>query len=125
MAEMTLQHLSCPVVVLKIGAAEVRGDTLADALRDELLAVYVQSSATHAVLDFSAVTYLSSSGFRPLLSLNRQVRQRHGRFILCGLRPEVQETFAVTRLIDTSGATKAPFESFPDVPAAVAVLYRG
>ncbi len=124
MSEMPLQHLSCPVVVLKINSAEVRGDTLADAIRSELLAVYLQSSATHVIVDFSGVTYLASSGFRPLLSLNRQVRQRQGRFILTGLQPIVAETFAVTRLIDTSGTTKATFESFPDVPAAVADLYR-
>jgi len=124
MAEMTFQHLSCPVVVLKENVAEGRGDTLADALRSELLAVYVQSAATHAILDYSAVTYQASAGFRPLLSLLRQVRNRNGRFILCGLNPEVAETFSVTRLIDTSGSVKATFETFPDVPSAVAALYR-
>src|SRR5229473_1385098 len=103
MSEMTLQHLSCPAVILKVNVGEVRGDTLADALRSEMLAVYLQSSATHAILDYSAVAYQASAGFRPLLSLLRQVRQRHGRFILCGLKPQVAETFAVTRLIDTSG----------------------
>jgi anti-anti-sigma factor len=124
MSEMTVQHLSCPAVILKVNVAAVRGDTLADALRSELLAVYLQSSATHAILDYSTVTYQASAGFRPLLSLLKQVRQRQGRFILCGLNPEVAETFAVTRLIDTSGTVKATFESFPDVPSAVAALYR-
>jgi anti-anti-sigma factor len=124
MSDKPLQHLSCPVVVLKISVAEVRGDPLADALRSEMLAVYVQSNAQHAVLDFSGVTYMASTGFRPLLSLNRVVRQREGRLILCGLNPDVAEVFAVTRLIDTSGATKATFETFADVPTAVAEVYR-
>jgi anti-anti-sigma factor len=124
MAEMTLQHLSCPAVILKVNVAEVRGDALADALRSELLAVYVQSAATNVILDYSAVTYQASAGFRPLLSLLRQVRNRNGRFILCGLNPDVAETFSVTRLIDTSGTVKATFETFPDVPSAVAALYR-
>jgi anti-anti-sigma factor len=124
MSEKPLQHLSCPVVVLKINVAEVRGDPLADAMRSEMLAVYLQSSAEHAVLDFSAVSYMASTGFRPLLSLNRVVRQRHGRLILCGLNPDVAETFAVTRLIDTTGAAKATFEAYADVPTAVAQLYR-
>jgi anti-anti-sigma factor len=124
MSETTLQHFSCPAVILKVNVAAIRGDSLADALRSELLAVYLQSAATHVILDYSAVTYQASAGFRPLLSLLRQVRQRQGRFILCGLNPEVAETFAVTRLIDTSGNVKATFESFPDVPSAVAALYR-
>jgi stage II sporulation protein AA (anti-sigma F factor antagonist) len=124
MSEKPLQHLSCPVVVLKISVTEVRGDPLADALRSEMLAVYLQSSARHAVLDFSNVTYLASTGFRPLLSLNRLVRQRQGRLMLCGLNPNVAETFSVTRLIDVSGATKATFEAFPDVQSAIADLFR-
>ncbi len=107
MSEKPLQHLSCPLVVLKINEAEVRGDPLADAMRSEMLAVYLQSNAQHAVLDFSGVTYLASTGFRPLLSLNRVVRQRQGRLVLCGLNPDVAEVFAVTRLIDTSGVTRA------------------
>ena len=32
MPEMPLQHVTCPVVVLKIGDAEVRGDARADSM---------------------------------------------------------------------------------------------
>jgi anti-anti-sigma factor len=124
MAEAQFQHLNCPVVVFAIREAQVKGDTLAEALRDEFLAVYQPSGATHAVVDFKAVTYLSSAGFRPLLTLLRQVRERGGRLVFCNLAPEVEETFAVTRLISTSGSAPASFEVQPDVPAAVASLYR-
>ena len=98
---------------------------MAETLRDELLSLYLQSAAVHAVLDFRAVTYLSSAGFRPLLSLNRQVRQRGGRVVLCNLQPQVQEVFAVTRLIDPSGVIPAAFTVQATAAAAVAQLCDG
>jgi anti-anti-sigma factor len=123
MTEAHFQHLNCPVVVFAIREAQVQGDTLADALRDELLAVYTGSGATHAVVDFKGVKYIASAGFRPLLTLLKQVRERGGRMVLCNLAPEIEETFAVTRLISTSGSARVSFEVQPDVPAAVAGLY--
>lgn len=123
MSQSQPQHLNCPVVVLRITAADIRGDVLADELRDEFLALYKSSRATHVVIDFGAVTYLSSAGFRPLLRLNRQVRENGGRLVLCSLSKEVEEIFSVTRLISTSKTIPAAFEAQADVPAAVASLY--
>ena len=116
--------LQCPVVVLTFMQDQILGDEMADALRDQLLAVAVQSQARNAVLDFQHVKFLSSSGFRPLLSLHRLLRQQNGKLLLCGLCPEVFEIFEVTRLISTKGVTRAPFEVFPDVPSAVTSLFQ-
>lgn len=115
-------HFVCPVAVLSLSDNQIIGDDLADSLRDQLLAMAVQSQARNIVLDFQKVTFLSSSGFRPLLSLHRILRQQNGKLILCRLSPEVREIFEVTRLISTKGQAKAPFEVFPDAVAAVASL---
>ncbi len=117
-------HVQCPVVVLTVTEDQILGDELADVLRDQLLAVAVQSQARNAILDFQHVKFLSSAGFRPLLSLHRLLRQQNGKLLLCGLCPEVYEIFEVTRLICTKGVTRAPFEVFPDVPSAVASLFK-
>jgi anti-anti-sigma factor len=122
MSEQQPRHVSSPVVVLRIDEAQVTGDTMAEALRDEFLAVCSQTRALNVVLDFQRVAYMSSAGFRPLLSLLRDIRARGGRLILCGLQPAVQETFAVTRLIGTGGSAPAAFEVQPDIPSAVASL---
>jgi anti-sigma B factor antagonist len=124
MAEPQFQYLICPLVVLRINEAQVTGDTVADALRDELLSAYEQSGAIHAVIDMQRVVYLSSAGLRPLLTLNRQVRAREGRLLLCNLGPDVASVFTATRLISTHGAAPATFEHCPDVPTAVANLYQ-
>ena len=122
MTQPTASHIKCPVVVLTLTDEQILGDELADRLRDELLAVVVQSAARNAVLDFQHVKFLSSSGFRPLLSLHRILRQQGGKLLLCGLNADVHEIFEVTRLISVKGTTRAPFEVYPDVPAAVASL---
>jgi anti-anti-sigma factor len=118
------KYLACPAVVLSVRVAEIRGDALADELRDELLAAYENSAAVHAVLDLRGVTFLSSAGFRPFLSLQRRVRTRGGRLVLCRLGPEVEEVLSVTRLISRHGATPAAFTTRATVPAAVAFLYE-
>src|SRR5436305_5785840 len=122
MTQPNTSHVQCPVVVLTLSCTQILGDEMADELRDQLLAVAVQSQAQNVVLDFQKVTFLSSAGFRPLLSLHRLLRQQNGRLVLCRLSPDVHEIFEVTRLIGSKGASKAPFEVFPDVPSAVAGL---
>ncbi len=122
MAEQPFKHLSCPLVVLRVKDAEVMGDTVADALRDDLLTAYEHSQAVHAVIDMQSVTYLSSAGLRPFLALNRAVRTREGRLILCHLTPHVEDVFAATRLISSTRGGSATFEHHESVSAAVASL---
>jgi anti-anti-sigma factor len=119
-SESQTRMVGCPVVVLSLRPSEINSDTVAEDLRDELLARYLRAGAVHAVLDFQAVRYISSAGFPPLLSLNRKVRERGGRLVLCNLQPEVEEVFAVTRLIDPAG--RAAFLALPDPSTAVAHL---
>jgi anti-anti-sigma factor len=122
MSEPQSRHVNSPVIVLRINPAQVTGDTMAEELRDEFLTVCSRAAAQNVILDFQRVAYISSAGFRPLLSLLREVRTRGGRLILCGLQPDVQETFEVTRLISTSSSVPAAFEVQPDIRSAVAVL---
>ena len=125
MSQRSFKHLICPVVVVKVTEAEIRGDNQADALRDEFLAIATQTGAVFVVLDFQTVTFLVSTGIRPLLSLNRYLHDKGGRLVLCNLNDNIREIFEQTRLISTSGATQVVFEVQPDVPTAVASLYKG
>ena len=122
MADQPFKHISCPVVVIRIEPAQLIGDTLADAIREEFLTARRAVGARHVVVDFQSVTYVSSASFRPLLSLLREVRAQGGRLVLCNLQPDVQEVFSVSRLISSHGATPAAFEVQMDLPAAIASL---
>jgi anti-sigma B factor antagonist len=116
--------VDCPVVILRLRETQLNSETTSETLRDQLLTLYLQSAAVHAILDLRTVTYLSSAGFRPLLSLNRQVRERGGRLVLCNLRPDVEEIFTVTRLIDPTGKERTAFLMQPDLAAAVNHIYE-
>jgi anti-anti-sigma factor len=122
MSEPSFKYVRCPVLVLRIAESQVMGDIVADAIRDELLAVYEKAGAVHVVIDMQKVNFLSSAGIRPLLALTRLVRQREGRLILCNLHEAVEGVFLATRLVSTHRAVPATFEAFPTVAEAVAAL---
>jgi anti-anti-sigma factor len=122
MADQPFKHIRCPVVVFRIEPAQIIGDDLADALRDEFLEARRVVGAQHVVVDFEPVTYLSSASFRPLLSLLREVRAQGGRLVLCNLQPYVHEVFSVARLIHNPGAAAAAFEVQANLTAAIASL---
>lgn len=113
------------MLIVRVTESEVMGDGAADALRDAILAAYDSIQPVHLILDMQAVRYLSSAGIRPLLALDRRVREREGRMILCNLSPYVQTVLEATRLISTSKAATGKFEHHADVPASVASLYQG
>jgi anti-anti-sigma factor len=104
---------------------QMHGDALMEELRQELLTAVIRAQASRVVLDFRNVEYLSSAGFRPLLSLRRHLHEKGGSMVLCGLAPEVAEVFHVTRMISTSRSSPAPFDVEDDVPAAMARLNAG
>ena len=50
------------------------------------------------VVNFSRVTFLTSTLLGKLMALHKRVRAAGGNLVLCDLRPEVYELFQVTRL---------------------------
>lgn len=126
MSEHTFPHLRCRidqgVMVVTLTDATIQDDHLGDTVRADLHAALDRFRARHAIVDLSQVTYLSSSGFRPLLSLYRRLQADGGRVVLCQMRPDVEEVFALTRILRTSSASTAPFERAADVRSAVRML---
>ncbi len=110
------------VLVLTILEKQLRGDDLADAMRQELLMAVDHYGIARVVLNFENVEYLSSAGIRPLLGLHRHLKGKGGRMVLCNLPPVVKETLTTLRLIGTSRSSSIPFEMTADVPSAVASL---
>lgn len=50
------------------------------------------------LVDFTNVTYVSSAMFSCLILLNREMKQRGLRLLLCGMSALIREVFAVTHL---------------------------
>jgi anti-anti-sigma factor len=122
MAEQIFQHMSCPLIILRVAEKQVTGEAMADRLRDEFLAAYEGSGAVNAILDLAKVAYVSSIGLRPLLGLNRIVREKEGRLILCNLSEAVAGVLTAAQLIKPGGSSPAAFETQSTLPEAIAHL---
>ena len=126
MSEVTFHHLKHwverGVLVLTILEAELRGDAAIEGLKEELFEAVERYGAGRVVLDLHQVRYLASAGFQPLITLHRKLQDTGGQMVLCGLSPILTEVFRVTKLMRSSASSAGPFESEPDVPAAVARL---
>ena len=112
------------VLVLTVTAKQMRsGDfDLVDEVRQEMLAAAALNGSRKIVVDLSAVEYVGSAGFRPLLSLRKRLQESGGEMLLCGLCPDVREVFLTSRLINAAGTAASPFGVAPDMAKAVARL---
>src|SRR4030081_2185554 len=102
MRESTYRHLKSRmdqgVLVLTLNIPELHGDQMADERREELLDA-VGTGAAKAVLDFQPMGFMSSVGFRPLLSLRRKLLEAGGQLVFWNLGPGVLDVFHTTRTI--------------------------
>jgi anti-anti-sigma factor len=110
------------VLVLTILRQQIEGEDLALGLKDELLATVAHYDIPRVVLDLKNTRYVSSIAFWPLLALRRQLGDRGGRLIVCGLTGAVHEIFTTTKMVSSAGSLNAPFEMAPDRESAVALL---
>jgi anti-anti-sigma factor len=110
------------VLLLTVNVAEVRGEDIAVELERCFAAEVDRVGATRVIVDMKAVTYITSTGVRTLLSLYHKVKGTGGRVVLCGLNDMVSEVLQIMRFIDASGLRPAPFEVQLDVAAAAARL---
>src|SRR5262245_25134614 len=126
MSEPKLPHLRCRrengILVLTVTVARIQEDHLADELRRQFLEAVAYHGVTRVAVDFAQVDYLTSTAFRPLISLHRKLQELKGRMVLCNLAPHLVEVLQVTRLISADPARPGPFPWASDVPAALAQL---
>jgi anti-anti-sigma factor len=110
------------VLVLTVLRQQIEGEDLAQGLREELLGAVAAAGLKKVVLDLKNARYVSSIAFWPLLALRRQLADQGGQLLICGLTGAVEEVFMTTKMVNSSGALNAPFETVPDRAAAVARL---
>lgn len=124
MADATFSHISCRkeggVLIILLADEKLQGDELGESLRHEFLEALQSHGLNKVVIDFRNVKYLSTAGFRPLLTLHRKLQENQGRMIFCNLSPDTAEVFVVTRLISANRYTAAPFERADDLHSALA-----
>jgi anti-sigma B factor antagonist len=67
-------------------------------LGDELFALVEKEERKNLLLNFGNVEFLSSAALNKLIILDKKVKAHSGKMLLCNLKPEIYEVFAITRL---------------------------
>lgn len=57
-----------------------------------------KNSVNNIVIDMSKTKYCDSSGLSAILVANRMCKDTNGRFVLCGLMPNVQKLIEIAQL---------------------------
>ncbi len=57
-----------------------------------------KNNVNNIVIDMSATQYCDSSGLSAILVANRLCKDTNGRFVLCGLKPNVQKLIEIAQL---------------------------
>ena len=65
---------------------------------NQLFGLIDEDARRKIVLDFSNVEYLSSAALGKLITLNNKMKKAKGKLRLCGIRPDIYEVFAITKL---------------------------
>ncbi len=87
-----------PLVIEKIAATVVASlkcalDTGHAQQVEASLLAQIDRGERRIVLDMSNVPYISQSGIRIVLFLDRLLKQQDGRLVVCGLAPQVKAAF--------------------------------
>ena len=87
--DVTVVHFRDQRIIEDLGIQE---------MGQELFHLVETEGRNKLVLNFSSVGFLSSAALGKLITLDKKVKTRGGVLKLCGIRPEIYEVFAITRL---------------------------
>jgi anti-anti-sigma factor len=92
-----------------------RLDGAAAAAFERDLLASVESEPAWLLLDFAELDYIASAGLRVVLLATKRLRGSNRRLVLCGLRPQVAEIFAISGLSEI-------LSIYPDRTTAMAAM---
>jgi len=85
------------VFVIRFLDQKLGGD-LPIQLGEELYGMASQEGCTKILLNFSGVDFFASDMLGNMVSLNKTMRQKGGKLVLCEVCPRLRQIFATTRL---------------------------
>lgn len=85
---------------------------LANSMKTEAkLNEMLEAGATRIVIDFEKLEYLSSSGLRVIISVEKRLKEKGGRLFLSSLSETVENLFSITRLYELFNIRKTLSEA--------------
>ena len=80
------------------------------------------SANDRVLIDFSALSYISSAGLRLILVAAKRARLVGGRLILCGLTPSVREVFEISgflKIMETEQSRELARKALMATPVSI------
>jgi anti-anti-sigma factor len=106
-----------PVLILSIGARQLRTPETCYAVRDELQDAVTHTGATRLVLDLGAIESIGSIGLLVFLGARRLPTV--DRIVLCNLSKQLEEVLLLSRLLSSDPGHAGPFERAATIEDAV------
>ncbi len=85
------------VLVVRFLDAQLAGG-LPDEVGAELYALAAKEDCSKLLLNFSAVEFLASDMLGKIVVLNKKMKQKGGKLVLCKLCPNLRQILATTKL---------------------------
>lgn len=86
------------VTVAKFVDKKILDEANIQVIGNNLFALIDEDGRRKIVLDFTLVEYLSSAALGKLITMDKKAKAAKSKLRLCGIRPEIYEVFAITRL---------------------------
>ena len=83
---------------MRVLSKSLRTQSAIDMVSNELNQLAERETERDVLLDFAAVTVVSSMMLGRLIELKEQITARGGKLVLCNLQASVYQVFALTRL---------------------------
>ena len=86
------------VTVARFVDKKILDETNIQNIGSQLFALVEEDGKSKILLDFENVEYLSSAALGKLITMDKKVKSAGGKLKLSGVRPEIYEVFAITKL---------------------------
>jgi anti-sigma B factor antagonist len=86
------------VTIVRFVDRKILDDSNIQELGVELFQLVEDENRKNLLLEFTNVEFLSSAALGKLITLDKKVKQHGGRLKLSGIRPQIYEVFAITKL---------------------------
>ncbi len=86
------------ITVIELTDRKILDEINITQIGEKLNSLVVEVDEPKMVMDFTAVSHMSSSALGMLITLNKRVREKRGQLKLCNIQPAIYEVFVITRL---------------------------
>ncbi len=86
------------VTIVRFVDRKILDESNIQEMGQELFALVEEENRKNLLLDFTNVEFLSSAALGKLITLDKKVKLHGGRLKLSGIRPQIYEVFAITKL---------------------------